>query len=386
MKIVHCCFGNEHYIDTWGYQQNLLPLYHAKLGHETVVLASNDIFPSFVSNSTIEDIKKKGDSYYNGLVRIERCPSFFHSSIHFQKAKGLFQKLEQESPEIIFFHGCLNLSLFSCVKYKQHHPDISLFVDNHGDTMNVNPSKLYRFLFFKVFWSSLHTYFQKYVDMYFGVTQGRCDFLRRFFHIKSSHIRLLPIGADVDAAADIKESMIELRLKHGFSGKEILLVHGGKLDYRKGTSSLISVYRQLKQDTGCNIRLILFGNFQDERISNLVDSDIIVYGWLSRKETFELFKMANLAVWPIHHTTLIEDCVAAGLPYLIRKTETTQHLINSDFFLTTDSESELYEKIISFIETISSGKYTENVIAMRKAINYYTKADMVVKIHYNIHE
>lgn len=381
MKIVHCCFGNEHYIDSWGYQQNLLPLYHAKQGHETVVLASNDTYPNFVNTSTIEEIKRKGNSYYNGPVRVERSSSWFHSSIHFQKAKGLLKVLEKESPNIIFFHGALNLSLFSCVKYKRCHPEVSLFVDNHGDTMNVNPNKLFRFLFFKVFWSSLHFYCQQYVDKYFGVTLGRCVFLKNYLHIKASHVQLLPIGADVDTAESVEKSRNELRVEYGFPEKNILLVHGGKLDSRKGTVDLINVYRKLKQSIDSNLHLVIFGKIQDERIKPLLGTDITLFEWLSRTETFELFKMADLAIWPIHHTTLIEDCVAAGLPYLIRKTETTQHLINSDFYLKEGSVEELERKIQTFIKTGTADQYKKNIDAIKKRISYYTIAENVIDLH-----
>ena len=141
MKIIHCCFGNEHYIDTWGYQQNILPLYHAKLGHDTIVLASNDTYPSFVNKNVIDEIKKKGDSYKNGPVRVKRIPSYFAKHIHFQKAKGLKAILEKEQPDIIFFHGCLNLSILSCVSFKKKYQNTRLYADNHGDIFNVNPSK-----------------------------------------------------------------------------------------------------------------------------------------------------------------------------------------------------------------------------------------------------
>lgn len=380
MKIVHCCFGIEHYIDNWGYQQNLLPLYHAKLGHDTVVLASNDTFPSFVNKEVIDEIKRKGNSYMNGIVRVERTSSFFHKHIHFQIAKDLKEKLKKESPDIVFFHGSLNLSLLSCISYKKLHSNVSLYVDNHGDVFNVNANPLYRFLFFKCYLSLFHRYCQKYIDCYFGVTEGRCDFLKRYLHISPEKIKLLPIGADIDSAKEITECRKELRKRYGFRNDDIIIIHGGKLDARKGTVDLIKAYRQLRKD-GHNLRLVLFGKMVDERIQPMLGEDIVVYDWLSRKQTFELFKMADLAVWPIHHTTLIEDCVAAGLPYLIRKTETTQHLINSDFYLTKGDIKELIDKTSEFITSNNRDNYFANVNAMQESISYYNIAKMVILFH-----
>lgn len=160
--------------------------------------------------------------------------------------------------------------------------------------------------------------------------------------------------------------------------KMIIIAHGGKLDPRKGTVDLINAYRQLRKDTP-NLRLVLFGKIVDERIPPMLSKDIIVYDWLSRKQTFELFKMADLAVWPIHHTILIEDCVASNLPYLIRKTVTTQHLINSEFYLKNGDAEELKKKISEFIASDKRYVYRANVNAMQDNINYYTVAKRVAQ-------
>lgn len=378
MKIVQCCFGIEHYIDTWGYQQNLLPLYCSKLGFETVVLASNDTYPSYLQPHLINEMKAKGDSYMNGQIRVERGPSYLPRMIHFQVAKNLISILEKESPDIVFFHGSFNLSLKQCVDYKKRHPDVMLYVDNHGDVLNVNSNIFFRFVYFKVFLSLFHHYCEKYVDSYFGVTQSRCDFLKDYIHIDPQKIDLLPIGADVDAASEIKEKRNELRSRYGFAKDDIVLVHGGKLDARKGTADLIGAYREVKK-CYTNVKLVIFGRIEDPLILPLIDNDIVVYDWLSRRQTFELFKISNLAIWPIHHTTLIEDCVASNLPYLIRKTKTTQHLINSDFYLKEGNKKELVLKISEFIERSREDNklFLDNVSAIKEKINYYTVAKRI---------
>ena len=182
----------------------------------------------------------------------------------------------------------------------------------------------------------------------------------------------------MDSAAEVKESRQELRARYGFADHDIILVHGGKLDARKGTVDLISVYRQLRKSICPNLRLVLFGKMVDERIQPMLGDDIVVYDWLSRNQTFELFKLADLAVWPIHHTTLIEDCVASGLPYLIRKTETTQHLINSDFFLHIGNTEELSCKIQDYLNIDYRKKTTKCLEHVRDGINYYRVVEQMV--------
>jgi len=384
MKIVHCCFGNEHYLDTWGYQQNTLPLYHAKLGHETIVMASNDVFPIMAGEDLISTIKQKGNSYYNGLVKVRRCSSFFPRNIHLQMAKGLYDLLEEEKPDIVFFHGSLNFSILPCVRYRKKHTSTTLFVDSHADLMNVNSSRLYKCLYFGFFWTIIHHFCQRHVDKYFGVTIGRCDFLKQYFHINPSNVELLPIGADVDSTCQ-KEDVLKLRKRYGFDSGDLIIVHGGKLDERKGTVNLIKAYRQLRNTTCVNLKLVLFGKLEDPNIAHELGEDIVVYEWLSRQQVFELLRMADLAVWPIHHTTLIEDCVASGLPYLIRKTETTAHLLTTDFYLQKASISEISEKMDYFFNQGGREKAMEQVEVVQSKINYYTVAEKVIKIHNSIH-
>lgn len=381
MKIVHVCLGIEHFIDTWGYQQNLLPAYHARLGLETVVVAAQNALPTFVDRETREKIREKGNDYYIDWVRIRRIPCYFSGHFHIQVAKALYRILEEEKPEIIFFHGVFSFSIFSCVRYKRKFTGVRLVIDNHGDDLNINPNKIYRFLFLRLLWRGIHSFIRKDVDRYYGVTNARCRLLEDYLKIDKEKIKLLPIGADTERAKGPVATREELRKKYGFSGDDFMIVHGGKLDPRKGTANLIRAYLKLKE-TYPQVKLVLFGKFMDEQVERIAQETegVVCYSWLSRCETFELFKSADVAVWPIHHTTLIEDAFAAGLPVLFRKTPTTEHLINED---TVYLKSGSVEELVDCLEKLISGKERDRFSAAAEKtltkINYYTVAGTVVR-------
>ncbi|WP_106830995.1 glycosyltransferase family 4 protein [Parabacteroides pacaensis] len=381
MKVVHVCLGIEHFIDTWGYQQNLLPAYHARLGLETVVVAAQNAVPSFVDRVTREKIREKGNDYYIDRVRIRRIPCYFPRHFHIQVAKALYWVLEEEKPEIIFFHGVFSFSIFSCVRYKRKFAGVRLVIDNHGDDLNINPNKIYRFLFLRLLWRGMHFLIRKDVDRYYGVTNARCRLLEECLKIDKEKIKLLPIGADTGQAEEVVATREELRKKYGFSRHDFMIVHGGKLDSRKGTANLVRAYLTLK-DTYPQVKLVLFGKFMDEQVKRIAQETegVVCYSWLSRCETFELFKLADVSVWPIHHTTLIEDAFAAGLPVLFRKTPTTEHLINED---TVYLNSGLVEELVNCLEKLISGKERDRFLAAVEKtltkINYYTVARTVIQ-------
>jgi hypothetical protein len=59
MKIVHICLACF-YVEGMGYQENILPQYHAMMGHEVSVLTSNYAF-----NSKYEQTQKNQTDYFN---------------------------------------------------------------------------------------------------------------------------------------------------------------------------------------------------------------------------------------------------------------------------------------------------------------------------------
>lgn len=380
MKIVHCCFGSETYIDDWGYQQNLLPEYHTKLGHQVTVISSSDVFTKRADQNKIKEIKSKGTYYNKNLLKIRRIPSRFRKFKYLHKAKGLYDTLKKEKPDIIFFHGIVNLSVLSCYRYVKYNKTVSLFIDNHGDLQNISKNKLYQQLYYKLIWKNIHRFIKSNVKQYFGVTIGRCDFLKEFLGIPNDKISLLPIGADVDSYKSIGSSKLILREKYGIKEDEIIIIHGGKLDKSKGTVDLIKAFYDLKKNH-ISLKLILFGRIDDNDILRLLSNDILTFDWLSRSQTFEIMKIADLAIWPIHHTTLIEDCIAANLPYLIRKTTTTEHLIKSNFFLRSGNYEEIKEQISFLLTSNNLVRLQNDLKEIKSEINYYSIAQKVIDYH-----
>lgn len=374
MIIVHICLTSA-YIEGWGYQENLLPEYLCKAGTDNYIITSNNVFPTYISQEAKEKIVAKGTKYKVGNVTIHKISGKRVSS-SVLIPYGLKDKLEELKPDVIFHHGVSITTLPIVTKYVSRHK-CKLFVDNHADEINMSKNKLWVIFYYK-FLSRLSCLIRKATyTKFYGVTNSRCDFINKYFGVPKSKIELLPIGADTDLA-DTLNSKKELREKYHLSPDEKVVVSGGKMGISKGTLNLINAIEELGAIH--KIRLILFGKFEDNETSKLAKSKdfVTIYGWCDRIKTLELLKLADVACWPIHHTTLNEDSIAVETPLIIRKTRTTEHLVDGNGeWLEIGSKDELYEAIDLFFNN-NKDNYIASCRILKEKLSYNNIAQIII--------
>lgn len=345
MKIINICVGG--YVEGWGYQENLLPEYESKAGYDTIVFAPQNSFPSYVDKKERNNIIEKGREYeYNG-VRIIRYNTYLHTPGFVFFTTHLFRTLLKEEPDIIFHHGT-HPSLLKCVIYKLFHKKTVLFVDNHVDYINQSKHVVWNFIIRKVILRTVSIISSPAVCKFYGVSPGRCEYLKEVYKLSSKKISLLPIGGDVDM---VNKVSIECARSH-FSIPEdsFVICMGGKLEKSKGTITLVKSYQTLKQKYP-TLQLVIFGKILDEQTKKAVEEEksIINLGWRNREDTIKILKQAQIAIWPIHHTTLIEDAVCCSTPVITRNTGNTSHLVDGNGVLIKEGN---YDEVTRAIETI----------------------------------
>lgn len=367
MKILHICLSGQ-YIDGWGYQENLLPHYLTTVGTENVVVASADYFPAYLSEDKVEEIKWKGTDYIYDGVRIIRIPTK-NPTDSLAYAKSLYKTICDVKPDVIFHHDVVFSTLESVRRYVLEHP-VTLFIDNHADELNMSHNVIWRFVFHK-FANRLACHrILPYVKTFYGVSPGRCDFLMKYYSIPSENVTLLPIGADVELARNLPPKN-ELRRKYGFDENERIIISGGKMGKDKGTDALISALETLPY------KLVLFGSFSDDETRKKAEESPYtrIFGWCDRRCTLELLRLADVACWPVHHTTLIEDAVSVETPLLIRKTGNTRHLVEGNGLWT--SLNSLQSDLKSFI-SMDPASLAIAAKKKKKDISYFTIAKKVI--------
>jgi len=370
MKIVHIAVSFP-YIDGWGYQENILPLYQQKQGDEVTVIAS-DVLPRQYK------LKKFTTGCYidNGL-RIIRIHGYRITNTLIITSPFL-SLLEKEKPDIIFHHNVNCTSLITVINYKKKHHECVILCDNHCDYINHSKNKLWQLFYYRLCIGGSLLFCKKYITKFYGVTLLRCDYLHEMYGIPWNKIDFLPTGADVDEAETII-SQSTLQIKYGYTKENFIIVSGGKMSKSKGTITLIKTVAELNKVDN-NYKLLLFGRFDDKETQALAQSYnfIHVEGWCNRQKTLELLKLASVAIWPIHHTSLIEDCIAVGTPLIIRRTRTTEHLIkNNGVFVKNGDMQELYNAIIK-IKRLPL-EFKEECKTMRDRFSYYVIASKIRK-------
>lgn len=338
MKIVHI---HQYFNDGFGYQENVLPAYQQKLGHDVIMLTS-----TLSNNFDNKSIKNKGNYFSNGF-RVKRIGVRGEFKNRFVLFNDLYRHLEEERPDYIFHHGATAPSISVAASYKRNHPEVFLALDEHADLNISGRIHLWKLLYYNLFWSRFLRYFDEYIDLYFGVTPARCLFLNEELGISMEKIRLLPIGSDIDSnnSTDDEDLLYE---KYNIERKGLLFIHGGKMTPEKDNYKILEAFSNISYD---NVQLILFGKIEDRRIEDMIkyDKRIQYIGWLGRRETFNLLRTADLGIWNSMHTTLLEDAVASELPLILRYYGSTSHLIDgTGMFLYEGSVREIQDKL-SFI-------------------------------------
>lgn len=373
LRIVHICPTG--YMDGWGYQENLLPEYLSQEGTENHVIAPADSFPPFFSEKEKSEIRAKGDSYMVGSVRIHRVKSRqLTTSLVF--IPGLKKILAEIRPDFIFHHDVIFSTMLPAASYAAGR-GIGMVVDNHADELNMSRNRLWVWLYHKVLNRAACKIAGSRVQRYYGVSCSRCDFIGKYYKVPASKVSLLPIGADVNRAETIADKAA-LRARYGFGEGEFVVVSGGKMGAGKGTDRLIRAVESLRTEVP-GLRLCLFGSFEDEATAALAKASpaVKLEGWCDRTKTLELLKLADLACWPVHHTTLIEDSVSVATPLLIRRTGTTQHLVRDNGrWLESSDEQSIAAALRQTATLDESGRalLRQGCEAMREEISYRTVA------------
>lgn len=375
MRIVHICISSP-YIDGWGYQENLLPAYLQDIGVDDCVVAPIDNFPSYVKSSDIDEIRAKGSDYSYEGVRVLRIPTVkVSTSLLF--TKGLFGVLEKIKPDAIFHHNFNCSSLVVAARYSKRH-SIPLLVDNHADEINMTSKHLWAFIYYKCLIKSVCRLYRSAMFKAYGVTMSRCDFIKKYYGVPNSKIDFLPIGADSKLAAQLP-SVINIREEYGFTDDDRIIVSGGKMGIGKGTHYLIKAVDSLRSHFP-SLKLVLFGKFEDDETETLAKNSpfIKVEGWCDRETTLKLLKMADVACWPVHHTTLVEDAISVGTPLILRKTRTTAHLIDGNGVWIDTPDSASIETAISIIIEDAGSVIKDACLAMMNNLDYKTIAKKMV--------
>lgn len=328
MRIVHvapCAPYNE----GWSYQENLLPKYHHKLGHDVTLI---------VSDATHQDgrlvITECCDKVMEDGVRLIRLRSGYVHHRNLIEAirahMNVYPLLKQLKPDYIFFHSLISDTILQVVRYKKNHnPNCVIVQDNHMDYEIGRPTpirirgKILRFYYRFIVYMTI-----KYIDRVYGVTPWRKEYAEDYFKVPKYKTDVLIMGAD-DEMMDYDNRLTYrsvIRKQCGISDDEFLVVSGGKIESNKNIDSLINACASLNK-----VRLLLFGSIDksiEDSLKNLINSNsnVTYIGWIDSKDCYKYFYAADLVCFPGRHSVLWEQACASKVPCLIKWWHGMEHV------------------------------------------------------------
>lgn len=379
MRIVHICLAAS-YIEGFGYQENILPQFHAKEGNEVLILTSN-----FNFNNKYEKIEKKNKDYINNYgihVKVLKEKRFY-SKIHLKNFKLLYEELIAFSPDIIFVHGGQFISLKDVVKYCKNYPKVKLYIDQHADYYNTPVDTLKRKIAHKIIFGYWMRKAIKYCNKFWGVTPWRCQYLEEIYGIPKEKIELLVMGGDdrfihFEKMPKLRE---EIRNSLKLKDDDFVIITGGKIDKAKNIHLLMQAVKELSEE---KIKLVVFGQPNDEMellIKKLSkDSHIRNIGWLDSTKVYDYFLSSDLICFPGTHSVLWEQACACGVPIIVKNWPGMHHVDigGNCIFLNNDSVEEIKKVIVDLYS--NKEKYQRmKKISIEKGISTFSYKKISMK-------
>lgn len=344
MKVCHICLCGP-VTDNFGYQENLLTKYQAKLGMDVSMIASPYYF---TREGTIAVSDKKEYVNTDGVkvFRLDVKKGDYEDK--FRRYSGLFETMVKIKPDVLFVHGVQFLDLTEVVKYKKRNNNVRMYVDNHADFSNSATNFLSRYILHGVIWKKFAKLAYKHAEKFFGVTPGRVRFLKEVYKLKNDKLDLLLMGADTDKVEEALGSNVrkEIRAKFGIGDDDFLIMTGGKIDYaKKQTLLLMDAVSAIE-----NAKLVVFGSVEEdlkEEVYKRAHGNIQYIGWIDADDSYKYFTAADLVVFPGRHSVFWEQVLGLGIPMIVKYWDGNEHVDmgGNCLFLYEDTVEEIREKI-----------------------------------------
>lgn len=350
MKIVHLCLCSPFY-EGYAYQDNLLPIYHKRAGHDVTIITSP--YGKFKDTSGFETVPP-GEYLLDDGIKLIRLRAVLPQKIntHVYWYYGLHKQLKKEKPDLMFVHGVESLNYLCLSRYKHAHPSVKIVFDNHTDKINSLhhwTTKLYSKIVVK---GIIVKRLIPIAEWFYGTTPVRSTFLLEQYSVPEQKIKLLPMGADDDEMHLDKKQAIreEVRTQYDITENDFLVVTGGKIDPLKNIHVLAEAVSMIEDK---NVKILIFGSIRDdlkETFDRLQSERIICVGWQPANQVYRYFYAADLVVFPGLHSVLWEQAVASKTPCAFSKIDGFEHIdIGGNCVLMDGKDAGYYKSVIEKI-------------------------------------
>lgn len=369
MKILHCCLSCF-YIDSYNYQENVLPYQNKLDGHDVMILASTE---TYINNKSLGYIDPS--EYHNeNNILVKRVPyRYFPIKFVSRKARsylGVSKIIESFVPDVILFHGLCGYELLTVAKYKQAHPKVKLYADCHEDYNNSGRNFLSKYILHKLFYKSILKKALPYIDKIFYVGYECVQFITEMYGIPESMLEYYPLGGVLIGGEEREKKRNYIRSLHGVAQTDILLVHSGKMNKDKKTVELV---KALHDTTTKNLKLLILGlmtNDVAEEVMPIMEKDdrMTYLGWKSGNELMDYLCASDLYVQPGSQSATMQNALCCGSAAALFPHKSHKYLLGESVFYIKNAEDmkKLFSDIAEKPELLEAKRKMSNKIAKEK--------------------
>ncbi len=339
------------YIDNAAYQENILPVINKKDGYKVEIIASTEVF---VKNNTLGLTEPK--QYYTPEnIKITRLPyinilgSFISRKV--RAYPKLYKKIEEFSPDIIFFHGTAAWALNIVAKYKRNNPHVKFYVDSHEDKNNSARNFLSRLLLYDCFYSPILRKNIEYIDKLFYITKETYNFIKKRYRIKDEKLYFLPLGGIIPDTDKRLQARKLIREEYGLSENDVLCLHSGKLDKLKRTIETVKGFSNFQSD---RFKLFIIGSASEEikiELDKLIEKDNRVFflGWKKQEELQNFLMATDLYIQLGSQSVTMQQAMCNGCAVAVYPHESHVFLLADNVYYIQSSQD-----ITNMLESIDN--------------------------------
>jgi glycosyltransferase involved in cell wall biosynthesis len=318
MKIVHVI---DYFYPKLGYQETFLSLEHSNLGNDVYVITS-DYYDKLIFKSYKSILKNRyvGSGFViNNAVKIIRLKSLLIFP-HCLFLKNLEYQIEKIQPDIIIVHGITNLNAIRVALLKKKKHNFKLIYDDH---MAYDNSKSFFRIFYPIYKLIIQILYIKNADAFIAVTTATKLFMNVKYGINVNHIKIIPLGADINSFKYNKDSRYYIRKIYNIDNKDVVYIFTGKITPEKKIDILIKSFSKLNNHE--NLKLMIIGNGDEDYIKKLkalcnelsLNNKCIWINAVPNKELHKYYSAADIAVWPYGASISQREAISNSLPIIV---------------------------------------------------------------------
>ncbi len=339
MKILHCCLS-AFYLDNYNYQENLLSEQNKKDGHEVKIIASTF---AYENNDNKKGIYLKPRKYVNEHgISIERYEfkRFFFSILtnNIRIIKGLYNLIDDFSPDVILFHGTSSLDIKTVVKYKMTHPQVKLYLDSHTDYYTSGTNFLSKYILHGLIYRRYLTKALPYIEKILYVSIGCGSFLKEIYKIPENKIEFFSLGGYIPSEEEIENSKKKIKLLYNIENDKIIILQAGKLDRNKKVVESLNTFKKVNSN---RYIYLLIGSLSEDikhEVDKLIktDSRVKYLGWKKANELNIYLNACDIYIQPGKVSAIAQNAICRSSVVILNDLKEYQPFVKGNGWLIKD--------------------------------------------------